>query len=88
MRVRAPLVVTGPKQIYTFLPIFQEICEQQFHFVDDYGVPYSNIPYMVRYEDGRIMYGKTDKNGFTEVFITEKEEQLVFIFYKILRKLL
>ncbi|WP_141765177.1 DUF2345 domain-containing protein, partial [Neisseria sp. HMSC70E02] len=77
VRVKAPLEVTGPKQIYTFLPIFQEICEQQFHFVDDYGVPYSNIPYMVRYEDGRIMYGKTDKNGFTEVFITEKEEQLV-----------
>ena len=85
VRVRAPLVVGGVKSVsVTDLPIFNEAYKQQFHFVDDDGIPYSNIPYIVKYKDGRIIHGKTDTNGLTRVFLQKKKSNLLFIFYKIL----
>ena len=77
-RIRcAGLSVTGAKSTKFPLPIFKEPYKQQFHFIDDNDTPYSNIPYIVKYQDGSVTFGKTDENGLTEIFITEGTEKLI-----------
>ena len=77
-RIRcAGLSVTGAKSTKFPLPIFKEPYKQQFHFIDDNDTPYSNIPYIVKYQDGSVTFGKIDENGLTEIFITEGTEKLI-----------
>ena len=77
-RIRcAGLTVTGPKSTKFPVPIFKEPYKQQFHFIDDNDAPYSNIPYVVKYQDGSVTFGKIDENGLTEIFITEGTEKLI-----------
>nr|WP_241957452.1 type IV secretion protein Rhs [Escherichia sp. MOD1-EC1915] len=45
----------------------------QFHFTDDDGIPYSETRYIAFFEDGTQARGETDKDGYTEIFITDSE---------------
>lgn len=49
----------------------------QFHFIDDDNVPYANIEYIAYFEDGSTKIGWTSINGYTEVFLKTKIEEIV-----------
>lgn len=48
----------------------------QFHFTDDDGIPYSETPYIAFFEDGSQTRGETDKEGFTENFTLDAEQEI------------
>jgi len=48
----------------------------RYHFVDDSEVPYADTEYIAIFEDGKSKYGKTDAQGYTEVFYTEESENI------------
>ncbi|ECD9612258.1 hypothetical protein FNZ18_23300, partial [Salmonella enterica subsp. salamae] len=48
----------------------------QFHFTDDDGIPYSETRYIAYFEDGTETRGETDKEGYTERFMTDSKQQI------------
>ena len=48
----------------------------QFHFTDDDGIPYSETRYIAYFEDGTETRGETDKEGATEIFITDTKQKI------------
>ncbi|EDX3117380.1 type VI secretion system tip protein VgrG, partial [Salmonella enterica subsp. enterica serovar Mississippi] len=48
----------------------------QLHFTDDDGIPYSETRYIAFFEDGTERRGETDKEGNTEVFTTDSEQEI------------
>ena len=76
VRVRAPLVVTGPSYNRASLPIFNSPFRRRFLFEDEEGRPYAFKRYMARWKDGYQTFGVTDENGNTEVFITDESEDI------------
>ena len=48
----------------------------QLHFTDDGGIPYSETRYIAYFEDGTLTRGETDKEGNTEVFITDNKQKI------------
>lgn len=53
--------------------------DEQIKLEDTYGQPYSNVDYIVTYEDGTIRQGKTDEEGNTERLKTEKALRVISI---------
>ncbi|ECG0942880.1 hypothetical protein DOR57_23910, partial [Salmonella enterica subsp. salamae] len=54
----------------------QEKYTLQFHFTDDDGIPYSETRYIAYFEDGTETRGETDKEGYTERFMTDSKQQI------------
>ena len=48
----------------------------QFHFTDDDEIPYSETRYIAFFENGTQTQSKTDKEGYTEMFITDTEQKI------------
>lgn len=49
-----------------------------FQAIDDNGNPYANIPFSLLLSDGSQVRGKTDEEGFTQVFYSDEEQQATF----------
>lgn len=49
----------------------REIYKVQFHFKNDEGKPYANMPFSILLPDGERK-GKTDAHGFTPIYSTEQ----------------
>ena len=47
-----------------------------FLLTDDDGVPYANTPYIAIFEDGSTTKGYTNKEGYTQKFISDKQEKV------------
>ncbi|MCX8699038.1 DUF2345 domain-containing protein, partial [Gilliamella sp. B3000] len=73
--------ITLPKTIVTeFLPNKSDQNDKyslKFLMVNDEAEPYKKTKYLAFMEDGSVICGETDDNGYTERFYTEKEEKIV-----------
>ena len=49
----------------------------RFHFTDDNNIAYRNTPYIATLEDGSKINGVTNKEGYTETFYSNKEEDVL-----------
>ncbi len=49
----------------------------RFHMTNDYGIPYANTEYIAFFENGSTKTGKTDAEGYTEVFYSEESEEVL-----------
>ncbi|HAX2248630.1 TPA: DUF2345 domain-containing protein, partial [Escherichia coli] len=48
----------------------------QFHFADDYGIPYANTKYIAYFAEGTQKEGVTDDNGNTENFNRDNDQEI------------
>lgn len=48
----------------------------QFHFTDENGMPYSDNNYIAFFNDGTQAFGKTDRDGHTEVFVRNDDNEI------------
>ena len=79
VRVRAPLVVNGVNSYTSMkLPLF-EVSKRyalRFQMLDDDQNPYAHTEYVAYLKDAQIHKGKTDENGYTEVFYSSQPERV------------
>ncbi|MCX8730014.1 DUF2345 domain-containing protein, partial [Gilliamella sp. B2969] len=72
--------ITLPETIVTeFLPNKLDQNDKyslKFLMVNDEAEPYKKTKYLAFMEDGSVICGETDDNGYTERFYTEKEEKI------------
>ena len=68
VRVRAPLEVTGPKQINHFIPAMNQKSPTwlAFQYLDSDMQPIPSVKYKAYFKTGEIVKGTTDENGFYE----------------------
>ena len=76
MRVRAPLVVGGANAYSYPMKPFTRAYNVQFKMQDESGNIYARKKYLAFREDGSTTTGITDENGFTEVFFSDKSENV------------
>lgn len=53
--------------------------DEQIRLEDINGEPYSNVDYVVTFEDGTTLKGRTDSDGNTERLITEQAKKILTI---------
>ena len=79
VRVKAPMEVTGPNSYTSMrLPLF-EVSKRyalRFQMLDDDQNPYAHTEYAAYLKDAQIHKGKTDENGYTEVFYSLEPERI------------
>ena len=85
VRVKAPVEVTGPNSYTSMrLPLF-EVSKRyalRFQMLDDDQNPYAHTEYAAYLKDAQIHKGKTDENGYTEVFYSSQPERVkIQMFY-------
>ncbi|MGN6985728.1 DUF2345 domain-containing protein, partial [Neisseria sp. P0008.S010] len=76
VRVRAPLVVGGANAYSYPMKPFTRAYNVQFKMQDESGNIYARKKYLAFREDGSTTTGITDENGFTEVFFSDKSENV------------